>query len=401
MKKFLASLLAVVMLLTLTACGGGEPDPNAGKYLGVSCEVMGTVMTMEEVYDGENYLELKNGGKAELVLEGDKMPGTWTLDGEKLNIVIEGDDCPGTLKDGIAVFDLIGSGVILTFVKEGVTPPTTKPAATLEPGFYPLYAVDQDGEYTGNDVIKMLDMEKTNYLLVREDGTMDVVMESDKYICTYTENSIIDDEGGIVQYAIREGLVEMYLEGNMTFYYKLGDPNDIPAEPVGAVFPEYIATDFYGDWHGWCKIVDATGEYEDDLGEEFEMLARYAFDGNGVCTPWMAIYSEADSNFKDVALTYNEEDTFVYLSGRLFGMPIDAATSRMYSSFGSLCLEINLNDGKGTLQIAVCLRHPNAVWDEYDFPCMPQSALDFYSDKTFEERVEIYELDPSTLPSLD
>ena len=81
-------------------------------------------------------------------------------------------------------------------------------------------------------------------------------------------------------------------------------------------------------------------------------------------------------------------------------MPIDPLNSYMYSSFGSLCLEINLVDGDGSLQIVVTLRHPNAVWDEYDFPCMPQEAIDFYSDKTFEQRVELYGLDPADLPAL-
>ena len=70
MKRIFALFLAVVMLLSLTACGG-EPDPNAGKYLGVRGEMNGVILTMEELYPGESYLELKDGGKGKLVLEGD------------------------------------------------------------------------------------------------------------------------------------------------------------------------------------------------------------------------------------------------------------------------------------------------------------------------------------------
>ena len=404
MKKILALLLAVVMVFGMTGCDllsnlGGEPDPNVGKYLGVSCEVMEMVMDIDEVYPGDNYLELKNGGKVELVLEGDKMPGKWTLEGVKLNLVIEGEDCPGTLKDGVIVFDLIGTGVILTFVKEGVTPPT-KPAETLEPGYYPLYAVEQDGEYNGNDIITAAGLDKGNYILVNEDKTVLAVMEGEKLEAVMKDGKLVADDGSGIPFVLKDGLVELHLEGNMIFYYKKGDIKDMPTEPEGAVFPDYVAQEFYGDWHGWCSVVNATGAYEDDLGEEFEMLARYAIDANGVCTPWMAIASSADSNFKDLVLTYNEDDTFVYLAGQLFGMPIDSSASRMYSSFGSLCLEIHLADDDGTLQIAVTLRHPNAVWDEYDFPCMPQGAIDFYSDKTFEQRVELYGLDPADLPEL-
>ena len=67
MKKIIALLLVIVMLLSLTACGGGEPDPNAGVYQGVRGEMDGIVLTMEELYPGESYLELKDGGKADLV----------------------------------------------------------------------------------------------------------------------------------------------------------------------------------------------------------------------------------------------------------------------------------------------------------------------------------------------
>ena len=119
MKKILALLLTVAMLLTLAACGGGEPDPNAGMYLGVSGEMSGITLTMEELFPGESYLELKNGGKADLVLEGDKIPGKWTLEGEDFNLVVEGEDCPGTLKDGVITFDFAGSGITLVFAKDG------------------------------------------------------------------------------------------------------------------------------------------------------------------------------------------------------------------------------------------------------------------------------------------
>jgi len=38
MKKTIAMLLALVMLLALTACGStAEPDPNAGEYVGSFC----------------------------------------------------------------------------------------------------------------------------------------------------------------------------------------------------------------------------------------------------------------------------------------------------------------------------------------------------------------------------
>ena len=271
----------------------------------------------------------------------------------------------------------------------------------LEAGFYPLYALEEDGEYIDNETITKIGMDKMSYLVVNTDGTADVVMDGEKISCTYNKNRFADDEGNEISYKIKDGLVELYPEDGVTLYFKRGNKEDAPNDepPAAAAFPADVAEDFYGDWHGWCLITDGTGEYEDEIDNEFEMLARYAFDEEGNCTPWMAIYSDSEDNFKNISLRYDEEDELVYLSGQLFGMEI-LSDSRMYESYGSLCLTIYLEDDEGTLDIVVCLRHPDAEWDEYDYPCMPDSALAYYNGMTFEERVKAYKLDPADLPEL-
>jgi hypothetical protein len=403
MKKLLAVLMVFALLFTVAACGNDASDPNLGKYVGVSCEMLGMTMDMTEVYPGENYLELKSGGSAVVVLDGDRITGKWTLDGDKFNINLENEDCPGTLKDGVVTFDLAGYGIMLTFAKEGskIPAPTGAPKAeTLQPGFYPLYAMDQDGEYTDNDLIVMAGMDKESYLVVYEDGTLDFIMDGEKYICTFDENSIIDDEGGALNYKIVDGLVEVYFENNLTFYYKLGNMDDIPVEThaSAAAFPADVVEGFSGDWHGWCVINYGTGEYEDEVDNEFELLARYVFDEDGYCTPWMAIYSKSEDNFQNLVLTYDEEDGFVYLSGELFGMTIVTEYSYMYELFGSISLTISLEDENGSMDISICMRHPGDEWDEYDYPCMPASAVEYYDGMTFEEMVALYGLDPDDLP---
>ena len=69
MNRILTILLTLAMLLSLAACGGEQKDdPTLGKYIGIQGEMSGIVLTMEELYPGETYLELKSGGKAILML---------------------------------------------------------------------------------------------------------------------------------------------------------------------------------------------------------------------------------------------------------------------------------------------------------------------------------------------
>lgn len=231
MKKIIALLLAVVMLLSLAACGGGEPDPNAGIYQGIRGEMDGIVLTMEELYPGESYLELKNGGKAELVLEGDKISGKWTLEGEKFNLVVEGEDCPGTLKDGIVTFDFTGIGMFLTFAKDGVEVP---PSEFSEVGSYHIYSIDENGESVNYDTLVAAGMAGISSVIFNEDGTGVLNIESDTINFTYDSGAMTDEEGNEYYYLLTDGIMEIYLGDGMTFYYEKGEIVEYVEEPVEA-----------------------------------------------------------------------------------------------------------------------------------------------------------------------
>ena len=101
MKKIVAILLTIAMLLSLAACDGGEPDPNTGNYLGISAKALGMTMAMSEVYPGETWVELQSGGKGTVMLDGDEFPMKWTLDGEAITITMEDVDSVGRLADGV------------------------------------------------------------------------------------------------------------------------------------------------------------------------------------------------------------------------------------------------------------------------------------------------------------
>lgn len=124
MKRMIAAVLVLVLVLSLAACGGKDKDdPNLGKYYGTTVEALGTTMDMSEIYEGECYIELKSGNKCVMTVDGDAADGEWKLDGEELTITVEGVKCPGTLKDGVIVIDFMEIGMPMTFVKDGASAP--------------------------------------------------------------------------------------------------------------------------------------------------------------------------------------------------------------------------------------------------------------------------------------
>ena len=126
MKKLAALLLALVMTLTLAACGGGKgsskTNPVVGKYIGETVLSFGEWVPMDEVYDlGDNYIELKEDGTGCFMLDGDPTTIAWKLDKDgALTLDRDGSICNCTLEDGlITVNDYFGFDLQLTFRKSG------------------------------------------------------------------------------------------------------------------------------------------------------------------------------------------------------------------------------------------------------------------------------------------
>ena len=127
MKKIVSLALTLMMVLSLTACGGKDggdsADPNLGKYIGQSVTSSGDSdwLSMDDVYDeGDNYIELKSGGKGEFCLDGDKETIKWSLAADgTLKLTGNNVESTGTLKDGlITLNDYWGIDLIMTFLKE-------------------------------------------------------------------------------------------------------------------------------------------------------------------------------------------------------------------------------------------------------------------------------------------
>ena len=113
MKKILALLLTLAMLLSLAACG--EKDhPCAGIYNAVSCTALGF-----ELDCTGDWLELKGNGKGKVCLMGEEYNCSWTLEGENFLLKNRGDEFYGTLHNGIITLDF--GDMIYVYLMDPVT----------------------------------------------------------------------------------------------------------------------------------------------------------------------------------------------------------------------------------------------------------------------------------------
>ena len=205
MKKIIAILLTVAMLLSLTACGGKTAeDPNAGKYQGISAKALGMTMTMSELYSGETWVELKSGGKGTIMLDGDDYPLKWTLDGETITITVEGVDSVGMLADGVITVDLMNMGVEMTFLKEGAQMPAPK-AAYNDAGYWEIVRMESEDPASAiseEDMALVKSLGVLMYMELNADGTGVLVME-DEMPLTWVDGTItFTEENMTISYTL-------------------------------------------------------------------------------------------------------------------------------------------------------------------------------------------------------
>lgn len=209
----------MALILSLCACGGGgtsgktEDDPVLGKYEGYTINSLGEDEPMSDAYEGENFIELSSGGKGTMTLGGDGTPLTWTLDGEALEIVIEKTACACTLKDGVIGMDFFGTGVYMTFVKEGVTPPATESSGSAETAD-PAGETDSGAAGTAGSEGKYMNAWGDAYLVFPPDAYK---LTKDEYDSTFLQSA-----DGSVTITLNLTLSDDY-DSNVEYYSTFSD----------------------------------------------------------------------------------------------------------------------------------------------------------------------------------
>lgn len=112
--------MALVLSLTLAACGGGKSDGLAGTTWALSSGSQGDVTldkdTLEGLLGGEMTFNFEKDGKVTFAMSGMEAEGTWSQDGNTITIESEGQSMSLAL-DGDKL-SMEQSGVTLEFTKK-------------------------------------------------------------------------------------------------------------------------------------------------------------------------------------------------------------------------------------------------------------------------------------------
>ena len=147
--------------------------------------------------------------------------------------------------------------------------------------------------------------------------------------------------------------------------------------------------------------MDGTGKFEANLDDEFEVIARFVFDEDGTCIPFIAFALSESSNFQDLAASYNQNGDVMMLEGTVFDVPVLNYTN-LYCMDGVLHMELYAEDDSGNyIECVAAMRRLDEEWDyTSDYPALPADAVAFYQGMSFLEIAELYELDLQLIPEL-
>jgi len=450
MKKFLSLFLAFVLMLCLAACDdSGKADPNLGIYKGVSLTMSGETYALSDVYEGISSLELKEDDKAALTLGGETIEGTWKLDGETIKLTVDGVECAGSLKDGTIVVDIMGmemtfsvkgstgsagnAGSVTLPTPGGTLPSPSSSAAsssapvsssvassqeTPAPGYYKLnhYISGTEAGSTEFDLEKLqqLGIADSTFLVLNEDGSGRFVMDGDEgVIVSYSATEIVVDSIMTVEITTEGDEITVNFEDSGIFTFKLSDEEPpvpgafLPGEGSEvAVLPEDFEDRFGGDWHGMAVVSQAEGDLAESLNANFEIIARFAFNEDGSCTPFVYAALSGDNsdsaNFKNLSVSYNADFDWMNVNGAFANREIPVDSSCIYEeSDGLIYIEILSEDEDGFMYVISALRRLDDEWDyDSDYPYLPEDAVAFYKGKDMYELAEIFGADPSLVPEL-
>lgn len=233
MKKLLSILLTLALALSLCACGGPQYDESLmGVYTCYAVEMLGIEMKADEVLSQTSTLELKQGGKGKMNIEGTSGSVKYTLDGETITVDIDGETATGTLKDGVLHIEIMNMNMY--FIQEGKEVPEV---VAPEVGYFTFESMEMDGETLTKDDLSAIGGDPDSFfLIINEDGTGTLAIAGeDAQQLTWKDGTFsMGDE--TVPYTIDGDTLTLEEDGTKMIFTRSSDTP--PAIPTGTAAAE-------------------------------------------------------------------------------------------------------------------------------------------------------------------
>ncbi len=246
MKRVAAALLVLMMILTLTACGG-KGENVTGKYTCVSAKYSDGSGTP----DGE-WIQLEKGGKG-TYYGGFEFDLKWKLDGETftgtVNFMGMENPMEGTLKDG--VLNVKYGDVDMSFVKEGAQDAgTAEPADDGIVGSYVLNSATIEGTDYTYEELDAYGMAKGTFIKFNADGTGDFGLsgeEPESFIYDEAKGGItFDSDDSTAIFTVEGDKVTLdYEEAGMTMVFVPEDAAGSGSSTGSSTGANFSAGDFF------------------------------------------------------------------------------------------------------------------------------------------------------------
>ncbi len=302
MKKSISILLALLLSLSLAACGGGKvdpSDPNQGLWIAATGEMMGVTLEASALFSEDFTIELQSDGKCAISVEGEKANGTWTFFNGAVTVKGGGLDCSGTLKNGaLTLENMLDMGMTIVFTKDGKPPAAAAAATAEETPAAPIAAAPSDAGYyviesytMGADTLDAATLQSLGmnyYIVLNEDGTME--FNTDAHITGTWEAGILHYvEGGeesYSEYTLDGDLLTIELaSADVSLVFKRS--SGAPPASGGAVSADAsnwneLQRQWNGTWYGFMMFNSGTGAFEDGMDDwDMYMTVDVDAEGNG------------------------------------------------------------------------------------------------------------------------
>lgn len=409
MKKALAALLALMMILTLSACGG-KSDDVTGKYLCVSAKVYG-----DSAEPDDRWLELKKGGKGTF-FDGYEFNLEWKLDGETFTGTVSfmgmENSLEGTLKDG--VLNAKYGDYDFSFAKEGVQAGSDAASSNGIVGEYSLYSAVVEGTDYTLEELQSVNMADGTYLILNADGTGEICLaddEPDSFTYDESAGELVFPDGLTCKFAVDGKMITVDVEeASMELVFAPKSDTASNGDSGNAIANH---SDFFGDvtvastmddafagahaaqasdfvspttsitlgnmWYGTLQVTDVVGTGQEDFEKDIIANLKKTRDGD----EFFEVYTDSSMSDESIVLSMyvtvyddyflpviGEDDAWIF---ERYLTPDDATYFMRTLENGALDITYAYEDpdGKYTCTVRIFLREDGTPWDEANDPLPP------------------------------